>query len=39
MKAGNSYAMIFQKCKGCKSLNGCSKCRAKWEKKQGKIIE
>lgn len=23
----------FEKCKGCKSKNGCSKCRAKYEKK------
>ena len=33
------YTMVFEKCTGCKSRNGCAKCRAKWEKKHGKIIQ
>lgn len=39
MNVAKSSVLFFQKCKGCKSRNGCTKCREKWEKKHGKIIE
>ena len=38
-KVSGEYTFVFEKCKGCKSRNGCTKCRAKWEKKHGRIIQ